>query len=86
MNPILIDALIDLLAFLELSGDDVVNPDSAVQAMESAAATLQKLSPEDRRVFIDHLHHQTDVQRKRGADQERVKFLESLAGNIGLNE
>jgi hypothetical protein len=36
MNPILKDALINLLAFLELSDAKAVEPDAAVRAMDNA--------------------------------------------------
>ena len=44
-------ALLETAAFLELSEDDVVDPDSAVKAMESIASALSKTTPEERSLF-----------------------------------
>ena len=52
MNSIA-EALIDTAAFLELSGDDVVKPDAAVQALESIATSLADASPEEKKALLD---------------------------------
>lgn len=49
----LADAVIFLMPFLELSGDDVVDPDSAVSALESACHDLQQLSREQRQALCE---------------------------------
>jgi hypothetical protein len=43
--------VIDVLCFFELSGDDVIDPDIAVQQMESIAYYLKRLSTEDKAEF-----------------------------------
>ena len=44
MEAALISLVIDNLAFLELSGPAVIDPDAAVRQMETTAATLQMLT------------------------------------------
>ena len=48
-------ALIRTAAFLELSGDDTINPDDAVRALEGIAHTLQSASPEELAAVRDAL-------------------------------
>ena len=43
MNELLMRALVNTLAFLELSEDDVVDPDSAVKVLEHAAHLLGRV-------------------------------------------
>ena len=47
-------ALVDLALFMEMSGDDVVDPDAAVSALEQLAYNLQLTSIEVRRELAAH--------------------------------
>jgi hypothetical protein len=47
------EALIDTAAFLELSGDDVIKPDAAIQALESIATSLADASAEEKKALLD---------------------------------
>ena len=49
----LVATLLDLLAFLELSGADVVEPDAAVRQMEETAHRLRALASADRTRLVD---------------------------------
>lgn len=80
MEEHLVAALLDLLAFLELSGDDVVHPDAAVAQMESTAHQLASLSLEDQvrlRKLVADLAA-TEVP------PERAAFFSSLPEALGL--
>ena len=48
----LLEALFACLVFLEDSPDDIVDPDSAVRAMEHAGYPLLRLSAEDRATVV----------------------------------
>ena len=81
MNPTLMTALVDFLAFVEPSGDEVINPDAAMQAEENAAYTLQALSTRDRAVLDTHVRSMAAQER----DSRRAEFLGSLMGALGLD-
>jgi hypothetical protein len=51
----LVAALVDCLAFIELSPDSVIDPDAAVQVHEQVAVRLQALPPEDRQRLVAHV-------------------------------
>jgi hypothetical protein len=80
VNAVLVGCLTDVLAFLELSDDGVVNPDAAVSLMEEIASKLQQLSPPERADLIDamieHAHQEGDPARR--------EFLADLPGALGL--
>src|SRR5207247_2382604 len=52
MNKVLLRALVECVAFAELGGDDVIDPDAAVGLMEQIAALLHELEPPDRAEFV----------------------------------
>ena len=79
-------ALVDALAFLELSGDDVVDPDSAVKVMESIAATLQEASEEERNAIVVAAMRELNAQSAADAPEEVLDFYEHLAADLGLEE
>jgi hypothetical protein len=45
-------AVVEACAFLELSSDDVVDPDVAVKQLESLAHLLSQLSDKEKREFV----------------------------------
>jgi hypothetical protein len=84
MNPVLMELVIDCLAFLELSGDDVVNPDSAITQIESISSSLHELNPEDMRVFVQFCRRKAEKCRSEGIDLEKAEFFERLPEELGL--
>jgi hypothetical protein len=78
----LIDAVLDLLIFLELSPEAVVDPDAAVAAMESATASLQQLAPEQRLAFVARANERASREHR---DEVR-RFLSSVGEAAGLIE
>jgi hypothetical protein len=77
-------ALINAAAFLELSSDDVVNPDGAVKALESIAYTLHSASPEEISVIREALHEMTEVERAGAARADVLEFYEQFLENCGV--
>ena len=67
-------ALIQTAAFLELSGDDTVNPDDAVKALEDIAHTLQSASPEELAAVRDALRELTAEERAGFARADVLRF------------
>ena len=82
MNEVLMGIVVDMMAFLELSGDEVVDPDAAVSCLENISGELQRLDGANRRVFLNHVKKQA----AREQDQRRKEFLQSLPEAAGLME
>jgi hypothetical protein len=76
----LVQGLIDAFLFLESSGPDEVNPDSAVRCMESMTSSLLILSTSDQLILRSHfLKISTDAK-----DQRYKDFVATLPDMIGL--
>ena len=74
-------AVVEAMAFLELSGDDTVDPDSAVAALEMIAAELQSSSPREKAALRD--------AAKRAAAKvkgEAKRFYRDFMVSAGLDE
>lgn len=82
MNRILMEIVVDLICFLELSPDEVVDLDSAVQTLENVCYSLKQLSLDDRQEFVSYLNERI---YKTSSLEER-EFLRSLPENIGLRD
>lgn len=80
MYELLVTALLDLLAFLELSGDDTVDPDAAVEQLEEAARTLRQLGEEDRERLVATI----EAAAAREEDPARRAFFLATPEALGL--
>lgn len=72
-------ALVELAVFLEFSADDIVNPDSAVQALEQLSATLNGADAETKASLSTHFNRIS--QHYTG---EEAQFVRTLAEALGL--
>jgi hypothetical protein len=79
-------ALVNAAAFLELSGDDVVDPDSAVAAMEDIVAALAGASPEEVAALKSAASAEREARAKRGADEDTLDFFENFLENFGVGD
>jgi len=73
-------AIIWNACFLEMSGDDIVDPDSAVKALEDMAVIMQAATEEEKRAFIDTCNAEAE-RLERGEPPSYVKtaaFIRSL--------
>ena len=86
MNEILMQAVVECAAFLELSGDDVVNPDAAVRQLEGLASTLRELTPPDRIAFTEFVEDLARSELENHGSTRRVQFLQTLPENLGLRD
>jgi hypothetical protein len=84
MNRLLMSIVLDALAFLELSGEEVVDPDAAVGLTESISATLKALAPADRMEFLEFVEAQARAAAMR-SDERVSQFLHSLPEALGLS-
>lgn len=78
--------IIDFAAFLELSGDDIIDPDAAVTQLENLASDLQELAEEDRRTFVQFVGEVASMRQAEGGSEELLNFLKSLPSNLGLTD
>jgi len=76
----LILGLIDAFMFLEFSGDEEVDPDSAVRCMETISSSLHALSHTDQTELRSQMKKIADG----AADEKYADFVRSLPDMIGL--
>ncbi|NIJ82208.1 hypothetical protein [Xanthomonas cannabis] len=79
-------SLLAAFVFLELSGDDVVNPDSAIKAMEAMTAELQSSSAEEMQALIRTCAQEAAAIRSASRDERLASFIAHLPQAIGLIE
>jgi len=75
-------ALLQAASFLELSEDDVVNPDDAVRALEGIASQLQKCSAEEVAVLREAIQLELASTPEQWSDARQ--FLTNFLGAVGL--
>ena len=75
-------ALIEAAAFLDLSSDEVVDPDSAVSVLEQIAAELALATPLELEVLQEVIDQKLQASRN-GAERE---FYESFFEAFGLDD
>jgi len=74
-------ALLNLTAFVELAGDDVIDPDASVDALEQLATDLEEAGPQERACLKKLIHEQMDAMPEDRDDEDRAKmtfFMELL--------
>ena len=79
-NEPFMDAVIQMVLFLEFSDPETVDEDAAIGMMEQIAATLQKLESAEKERFLEYLQGRA---AQAGTSKER-QCIENLASNLGL--
>ncbi len=81
-------AIICSACSLELSSDGVVDPDSAIKALEEMAATLQSATREEKEAFVGACADESSrLMEALGNQDPRVaEFLRTLPMTIGIEE
>jgi hypothetical protein len=81
---------IEAARFLELSGEDLVDPDFAVRALESIAHELASIDETEKtalREALDELIGEEEAGRDGSASRpEVIEFYQSFMENFGLEE
>jgi hypothetical protein len=86
MNEILMRLVAESLAFLELTDDELIDPDIAVKQLESITDSLQKLSNDDRETFLKFVDD-VMVQEARAAYNEgAAEVYAGLREALGLQD
>ncbi|MER5517269.1 hypothetical protein [Streptomyces sp. NPDC002763] len=80
--PALTGLLVDVVWWLESSGDEEVDPDSAVKMMEGVGGVLLQLPSDLRRRFVQVLADLAEAEQ----DPARREFLELFPFSIGMAE
>ena len=78
----LIESLLGCLAFLEHGGDDVIDPDAAVRAMENMAHPLMSLPESDRAALVAMIQQVAAA----APDDGWRRFVLSAPYGMGLTE
>ncbi len=76
----LADALVDIAWFIDGADDEQMDPDDAVKALEGIAATLGRLSHDQRGDLLDVLGAMAEAE----GDAARREFLSAFPGDFGL--
>ncbi len=80
----LAQTVIHALAFLELSDDETIDPDSAVEAMEMLAADLQECTAEEKAALKRAIDAEYKLEKARKAPTKVLTFYKNLMNNFGL--
>ena len=82
----LCQAIIWSACFLELSEDDVVDPDSAVKALEDMATTLRRATKEEKEAFVTACAAEADHLEKEAGPPylKTAVFIRGLPEALGL--
>lgn len=79
-NEPFMDAVVQMVLFLELSDPHIVDEDAAIGMMEQIAATLQKLGPAEKEQFLGYLKRRVS----QATSSKERQSLENFASNMGL--
>ncbi len=85
MMPLpLVQAVVDALVFFSLSGDEVVNPDAAVEQLEHIASYLKELSDAEKQELLEYFRKAAAQEGATTGNTAKVDFLSSLGECMGL--
>ena len=77
-------ALVEALVFLELSDGETVDPDSAVQVMETIARCLQRLGGEQRTTFHQQLALIAGQEEDDELGRQRREYITAIPEYLGI--
>ncbi len=83
LDPMLA-ALLQTMSFLELSDDETVDPDYAIEAMESASGYLQRLSPPQLDIIHGQLVRVAAYARKKRFHNDFITFIGDFLTSAGI--
>ena len=86
MNQSLMRAVVEYALFLGLSEDTVIDPDTSVSQFEQLSLILKQLTPTEKSEFIRFIKKMAEQESQRTGSEKRVKFLQSLADDLGLTD
>ena len=84
MNKQLMTIVLESLAFFELAGDELVDPDAAAEQSEGAIRALGMLTPEEKTDFANFARAYADEEKAGKGDPERADFFRSVPESLGV--
>ena len=84
MNEALMQIVVDCAVFFELSEDDCIDLDIAVQQLEQMKYALQQLLPEERAELRRYIQRQAIDAERSGVFARRLECLKQLLEALGL--
>lgn len=85
MNRTLMRAVLETLIFLELSDEDVIDPDIAISRLELLASILRELTSPEREVFVQYAKELAMSEEQSGYTK-RQEVLLSIEDYLGLSD
>jgi hypothetical protein len=82
MNQHIFQVVVDLVSFLALADDEIVDQDAALQQLENVAATLKRLPQGELDQFLTFIAESA----AQSEDRRRSEFLRSLPEQLGLRD
>lgn len=79
LNDCLIRSILDLIIFLEFSGEDTVDPDAAVGVLEQLSAQLLRMDENDKNLFVEKISALSSEYAG-----EKAEFIKSIGEDFGL--
>lgn len=70
--------IIDVAIFLEFTGEDLLNSDSAIGVMEQISSELRRMPKQERQIFADQCRELSDTYG------EKKDFVMSLPETLGV--
>jgi hypothetical protein len=77
-------SLLHCAAFLEFSGDEVVDPDSAIEAMEQVSTYLGSLEPDEVETLSTQMERIVRHAKQEKWPEDLVDFLTDFLENFGV--
>lgn len=85
IDPI-VAGFLHMFAFLELSGDDTVDPDWAVEAIEHVAFYFNQLTPQAKASLGEQVARIAAHAKKKKWGKATVEFFSEFIDNFGTDE
>ncbi len=76
--------IVDVAAFLELSGDEVIDPDSAIKTMEMIRSELKEATPEEKKAIAAAATAAAVSACSRDASEVEIEFFEEFMENFDI--
>jgi hypothetical protein len=84
MNEILMRTVIDALAFLALSNEDVVDPDASIAQVEILASRLRELPEAEKAQLLRYMGELLKESTEKAMDERWLNFLRNAPEDLGL--
>jgi hypothetical protein len=84
MNKHLMSVVVESLAFWELAGDELVDPEAAAEQTEGAVTALRQMTSEEKAEFVRFVNDYAIEEKRQKGPLERVEFFRTLPETLGL--